>query len=134
MVASTARRSHLEWYDTDAGQLWHWTAVLRLAESAEAQLHRELGIIDDTFGALPRAHVSVNFRRPVSFGEPLATEISVTELGATSVTYEVRVMCRGSVAAELQMVAVFVSSSDGRPRQWSDELRAALLGDDAPGG
>ena len=32
-------RRRIEWMDTDAAGIYHWTTVFRLAEAAEAALH-----------------------------------------------------------------------------------------------
>ena len=34
----------IEWMDTDAAGIYHWTTAFRLAEAAEAVLHTALGI------------------------------------------------------------------------------------------
>jgi hypothetical protein len=40
----------VQWMDTDAAGIWHYSTVLRWAEKAETELHRLLGIVGDTFG------------------------------------------------------------------------------------
>src|ERR687887_445643 len=52
--ARVVLRRRIEWMDTDAAGIYHWTTVFRLAEAAEAALHTALGIVDLTFGATPR--------------------------------------------------------------------------------
>jgi hypothetical protein len=44
-------RRRIEWIDTDAAGIYHWTTAFRLAEAAEAALYTALGIEQITFGA-----------------------------------------------------------------------------------
>src|SRR4051795_9415540 len=78
-------RRRIEWMDTDAAGIYHWTTVFRLAEAAEAALHTALGIADFTFGATPRVAVEASFARPLRFNDPVKVALAVTALGRTSV-------------------------------------------------
>jgi acyl-CoA thioester hydrolase len=44
-------RRRIEWIDTDAAGIYHWTTAFRLAEAAEGALYTALGIEQITFGA-----------------------------------------------------------------------------------
>jgi len=57
--------------DTDAAGIWHYSTSIRFVEAAEAELHRQLGIIDLTFGLTPRAHVEFDFHRTARFDDTL---------------------------------------------------------------
>ena len=52
----------VEWVDTDAAGHQHYTAILRWAEAAEAELLRSLGI-DWLFGRTPRVRHEVDYQR-----------------------------------------------------------------------
>ena len=62
-------RHRVEWLDTDAAGIYHWSTVARFAEAAEAALHNALGITELTFGATPRLSVSFEFARPLRFND-----------------------------------------------------------------
>ena len=58
--ATLVLRRRIEWMDTDAAGIYHYTTVFRLAEAAEAAMHTGLGIADRTFGATPRVSVAMD--------------------------------------------------------------------------
>src|SRR5436190_5881626 len=85
--ARVVLRRRIEWMDTDAAGIYHWTTAFRLAEAAEAALHTALGIAEVTFGATPRVHVEADFERPLVFNEAVDVELAVRAVGRTSVEY-----------------------------------------------
>src|SRR5437764_15100759 len=85
--ARVTLRRRIEWIDTDAAGIYHWTTAFRFAESAEAALHTALGIADVTFGATPRVHVSADFERALAFNEVVEGDLAVRAVGRTSVEY-----------------------------------------------
>jgi acyl-CoA thioester hydrolase len=89
--ARVVLRRRIEWMDTDAAGIYHWTTVFRLAEAAEAAMHTALGIADFTFGATPRVSVAATFSRSLRFNEPVEVELAVVALGRTSVEYALRI-------------------------------------------
>ena len=93
-----ARR--IEWIDTDAAGIYHWTTAFRLAEAAEAALHTALGIEEVTFGATPRVAVSASFVRPLRFNDPVDVELAVVAIGRTSLDYRFTISAQDGQAAE----------------------------------
>ncbi|MCH7845064.1 MAG: hypothetical protein IH850_04460 [Acidobacteria bacterium] len=87
MTSSVSIRRRVQWIDTDAAGIWHHSTVARWAEEAEAELHRQLGIIDQTFGATPRVVVEFEFRSPLRFDDVVDVTITVAKLGRSSITY-----------------------------------------------
>src|SRR3954465_11182399 len=84
-------RRRIEWMDTDAAGIYHWTTVFRLAEAAEAALHTALGIADFTFGATPRVAVQATFARPLRCNDLVEVALTVSRLGRTSVEYDLAI-------------------------------------------
>jgi acyl-CoA thioester hydrolase len=118
----------IEWIDTDAAGIWHWTVTCRLAEAAEAELHTALGIADITFGATPRLAVSFEFKRPLRFNDEIGVELVVEAVGRTSIAYGITIRTDDeAIAATGQMKACFIDRSTGRPTPWPDDVRAALV-------
>ena len=124
-VATTVTR-RIEWMDTDAAGIYHYSTLIRLAEGAEAALHTECGIAELTFGATPRVHIEFDFKRPVAFNDEVVTEIAVAALGRTSITYEFTFTHDGELVATGKIVGVFIDRETRRPAEWPDEVRAAL--------
>ena len=126
-MASTTIRRRIEWMDTDAAGIWHYSTAIRFIEAAEIELHRQLGIIDLTFGFTPRAHVGFDFHRTVRFDDTLDITLAVSDVGTTSVTYEVTMTCDREPVATGRMVAVLIDEN-GKPSPWPETLREALGG------
>ncbi len=116
----------VEWMDTDAAGIWHWTTAMRFAEAAEAELHTALGIEDRTFGLTPRLAVAAEFRASLRFNDLVRIEFGVERVGRTSVAYAFTLARDGVLAAEGSLTACLVDREGGRARPWPDDLRAAL--------
>ncbi len=126
MTSSVSIRRRVQWIDTDAAGIWHHSTVARWAEEAEAELHRQVGIIDQTFGATPRVVVEFEFRSPLRFEDVVDVTITVAKLGRSSITYLIEVRKGENLAASGRMVAVFIDRESGLKRTWPDEIRLAL--------
>lgn len=126
MTSSVSIRRRVQWIDTDAAGIWHHSTVARWAEEAEAELHRQVGIIDQTFGATPRVVVEFEFRSPLRFEDVVDVTITVAKLGRSSITYLIEVRKGENLAASGRMVAVFIDRESGLKRPWPDEIRRAL--------
>ncbi len=116
----------LQWLDTDAAGVWHHSVVIRWAEEAEAELHRQLGIVDETFGATPRVRVAFDFAGALVFDDLVDITLTVTKLGETSITYLVEVRHGDEPIASGTMVAVFIDRESGLKRRWPDHVRQVL--------
>jgi YbgC/YbaW family acyl-CoA thioester hydrolase len=124
--ASITIKRRIEWGDTDAAGIYHWSTALRLAESAEAALHTALGFADRTFGVTPRLHISCDFTKPLRFNDLAEVELRVTEVGRTSQTHEVTIRHEGTEVAKARIVTCFVDRQNGRPTPWPDDIRELL--------
>jgi acyl-CoA thioester hydrolase len=124
--ASVVLRRRIQWFDTDSSTKYHNTAPLRLMEEAETLLLDRLGIVKEVYGWLPRAHVTVDFRRPLRFWDEVEVVVAVVEVGRTSVTYTFAVRDADDVYSEGRVVAVLIDER-GEPRQWPAEWRRLLL-------
>jgi acyl-CoA thioesterase FadM len=116
----------IEWMDTDAAGIYHWTTAFRLAEAAEAALHTALGIPDTTFGASPRVAVSASFTRPLRFNDPVDVELAVVGIGRASLDYRFTITGEAGQAAEGSLTACFIDRSTGRAAPWPAEIRERL--------
>lgn len=128
--ASVTLIRRIEWMDTDAAGIYHWSTTFRLVEAAEAVLHERLGIRERTFGRTPRVHVSADFHRELEFFDAVELHLSVASLGRTSARYTFTLRPEGEAdpAAEGEMVIVHVSESrEGQPTPWPSDLRDRLL-------
>lgn len=116
----------LDWMDTDAAGIWHWSAAVRHLEAAEHLLHRRLGIGPDVSASSPRAHVEVDFTSPVRFGDDVTTEIVVEEVGGSSITYSFSLSVGERTVAAGRLVTVLIDG-EGRAARLPDAIRLPLL-------
>ena len=126
-------RRRIEWIDTDAAGIYHWTTAFRLAEAAEAALHTALGIADRTFGVTPRVGVAAEFKRPLRFNDPVEVELAVDALGRSSVRYSLAITGPEGLAVSGHVTACLIDAASGRATRWPDDLRVRLATGGASG-
>lgn len=127
----------VEFADTDSAGVAHFTSILKMVERAEHAFLDAQGITviersHGRTGALvfgwPRVDVRFRFRRPIVFGDQVAVELSVTDLGEKSIGYSAKVVLGdGEVAAEGEMINA-CAGSDGDGRLQAIEIPEALRG------
>jgi acyl-CoA thioester hydrolase len=124
--ASVTVRRRIQWFDTDASSKYHNTAPLRLMEEAEGALLEGVGLVKEVYGWLPRAHVTIDYRRPVRFWDEVEVRLEVREVGRTSITYGFEINSDGERCADGIVVAVLIDEQ-ARPRPWPEDWRRRLL-------
>ena len=97
MTSSITIVRRVQWMDTDAAGIWHHSTVIRWVEEAEAELHRRLGIIAETFGTTPRVHVEYDLHTPVVFDDEVDVILEVGTVGDASVSYGISVTRDGAL-------------------------------------
>jgi acyl-CoA thioesterase FadM len=122
--ANITIRRRIEWVDTDAAAIYHWTTVMRLAEAAEAALHTALEIASRTFGVTPRVSVAFEFHHPLRFNDLVDVSLAVESVGTASLTQRVSLLHDERVCAEGRMVMCHVDRASGQPLPWPDDMRA----------
>lgn len=86
-------RRLVEFRDTDAAGIVHFSAFFFWMESAEHELLRAVGVPvverrgDGVDVSWPRVSVSCDYLSAVRFGDELSITASVSQIGRTSVTY-----------------------------------------------
>ena len=93
VALKTSRR--VEFHDTDAAGIMHFSAFFTFMEEAEHELLRELGlsvVMHDDAGKIswPRVSASCDFQSAVGFEDVIDMEVEVQRLGEKSVTYAFR--------------------------------------------
>jgi acyl-CoA thioester hydrolase len=119
-------RRRIEWIDTDAAGIYHWTTAFRLAEAAEAALHTALGIADRTFGVTPRVSVAAEFERSLRFNDPVEVELAVEAVGRTSVRYSLAITGPEGPAMSGHVTAALIDRATKRAVPWPDDMRSLL--------
>jgi acyl-CoA thioester hydrolase len=105
----TTRR--VEFRDTDAAGIVHFSAFFFYMESAEHELLRRLGLsvltpAPDGPITWPRVSVSCDYQSAVKFENVLDIDVQIGRLGEKSVAYEFNFTCEGRQVARGKTVAV----------------------------
>lgn len=119
-------RRRVEFRDTDAAGIAHFSAFFPWMESAEHELLRSAGVAlierlpDDPSGhaqlSWPRVQASCDYTGAVRFGDEIDVGVAVEALGRTSVTYAFHFTHAGRDVARGRMVAVrCILRADRRP-------------------
>ena len=122
MATSYQTSRRVEFSDTDAGGMMHFTAFFRFMEQAEHALLRELGssvFIEDDEGTVswPRVSASCDFSQAAHFEDLLTITLQIVRLGRSSVTYECLFHRDDELLASGQIVSVCCRLVPGQPPQ-----------------
>lgn len=127
----------LEWVDTDAAGHQHNSVILRWAESAEAELMRSLRL-PEYFPSAPRVKQTVNYHRPLWFGDQARIHLWIAAVGRTSMTmnFTVHTLAHGAdseLVAQGEVIVAHTDSSRNGATPWPDNVRRAMLGESDSG-
>ncbi len=105
----TQRR--VEWRDTDAAGIMHFSAFFTYMEEAEHELLRSVGLSvsssgDDGHVSFPRVAAKCDYRRPAKFEDVMDIEVVILRLGEKSITYDFRFAAAGHELAAGSITAV----------------------------
>jgi 4-hydroxybenzoyl-CoA thioesterase/acyl-CoA thioester hydrolase len=142
MTFSILRR--VEFRDTDAAGIVHFSAYFPMMEAAEHELLRSLGLSvmpaadggdQETKVTWPRVSASCSFAAAARFEDLLRIEVRVARLGRTSVEYRFRFTRDDQLIAEGSMTAVCChlpfraspAAPDGGAEHQSGGLRKTLI-------
>ncbi|WP_051969726.1 acyl-CoA thioesterase [Kitasatospora azatica] len=124
-LPSVVIERRVEWSDTDAAGHYHFSAVLRWAEAAEAVLLRRLGL-GDLFGSIPRVHFEADYLERLWFGDLVRIELRVDKVGTSSLHYAFEVHGPNGPAAAGRMSVVHSAATAKGTAPWPEETRARL--------
>lgn len=123
-VFSSERR--VEFCETDAAGIAHFSSLIIYMEQAEHALLRSLGLsvagshTTQHAGAesapncsWPRVKVECEFLSPAKFEDVVSVQTSVAKLGSTSVTYQHRLSIGSTIVAAGKMTSVCCSRKNG---------------------
>jgi acyl-CoA thioester hydrolase len=117
---TTTRR--VEFRDTDAAGIAHFSVFFVYMEQAEHELLRHLGlsvVLTDDDGEIswPRVSAACEYRAPARFEEVLDVEVVLQRLGQKSVTFGFRFTRAGAEIATGKLTAVCCRIRPGSPPQ-----------------
>jgi YbgC/YbaW family acyl-CoA thioester hydrolase len=113
--------------DTDASGRIHHTALLRYFEAAEIELFRAAGAMDDRHEvAFPRVHVECDYRAAIYFDDELIIELTIGNMGRSSIELLYRAMKKGVVAASGKIVIAAMNPKTDQATEIPPGLREKL--------
>ena len=110
----------VEFADTDSAGIAHFASFFRYMESAEHELLRSCGYsvygkVGDQVISFPRVSASCDYTSPARSEDVLEIAVTVTRVGAKSVTYDFDFACDGQAVAHGSMTSVCCRMEHGRP-------------------
>ncbi len=127
------------WGDADPSGLIYYPSVFRYVAQAESALYRQIGytvraMIAEGF-ANPRAHVEVDFRKPLWVHDTGTCRVWVGRVGNSSVRLDFALTKNGDdePAVTGHLVMVFVDPEAMRPIPVPEVLRRAFGADEETG-
>ncbi|MBI3469467.1 MAG: acyl-CoA thioesterase [Planctomycetes bacterium] len=121
MIAEYHSTRRVEFADTDAAGIAHFTAFFAWMEETEHEFLRSRGlsvIVHDQPErplSWPRVGVSCDFTSAVRFEDVLDIRLSILRLGAKSISYGFEFSCEGRAVAEGRITAVCCRMSSSGP-------------------
>lgn len=117
-VFKTERR--VEFRDTDAAGIVHFSVFFAYMEQAEHALLRTVGLgvildVGDQQISFPRVHAECDYRSPIKFEQLVDIEIVVQRIGSRSITYQFKFSCEGRAVADGVITAACCELSGSRP-------------------
>jgi acyl-CoA thioester hydrolase len=109
--------------DTDALGHLNNTAYALYAEQARVMFFHSLGMEKIS---LILAHISLDFRKQVNFGDSIYVETTIEKIGNSSVTLIQNIFANNDLAAETRSVVVLFDYNTQKPKAIPDELRGKL--------
>ncbi len=119
-VVSRHRLSRrVQFYETDAAGIVHFSWFYRYMEEAEHALWRAAGLSitppPEAGIGFPRVAASFDFRRPLRFEDEFEVEIAIAAIGEKSIRYSARVEKDGTVIATGSLTIACVRKQAGEP-------------------
>lgn len=135
-------KRRVEFCETDAAGIAHFSAYFQYMEQAEHAFLRHLGtsvIAKDEIGNIswPRVNATCDYTGPVKFEDVLDIAVRLERLGTRSVTYGFEFRLQATVVATGKMTAVCCRIAHGNPPEslpiptsLVERMRAFVTGND----
>lgn len=128
-------RRRVEFCETDAAGIVHFSSFFLYMEQAEHAFWRHLGLsvfrqaTGDLLVSWPRVSVSCQYRGPVGFEDEVDLQLSIARLGEKSITFKFSMRVKGRHVADGETTAVCCRVHDSHSLESvkiPEEFRAKL--------
>ncbi|MBA2778479.1 acyl-CoA thioesterase [Billgrantia kenyensis] len=82
---------------------------------------------------VPTAHIETDFHAPSRLGETLTFELTIRDIGRTSMALRTVALCNGEPRLTCDSTLVFIDLDSGRPLPWPDAMRRRFATEDSQG-
>jgi acyl-CoA thioester hydrolase len=111
MAEAFRTQRRIEFADTDAAGIAHFSTYFRLMEQAEHELLRSVGLsvlLADDNGPIsfPRVHASCDYQAALRFEDIADIDVRIAKIGRSSIAYEFNFSREGNPIATGKIVAV----------------------------
>ena len=112
----------VEFRDTDAAGIVHFSNFFVYMEQAEHAFLRKLGLgviceIDNQRISFPRVNASCNYRNAIRFEDLIDVQLSVTRIGSKSITYGFQFFRGTTPIADGSITTVCCKFEHGKPAE-----------------
>ena len=117
-VSEYVYRRRIQYRETDASGIVHFTAFFCLAEEAEHAMWRSVGLSvepQQTEVGWPRVSASFDFKRALRFEDEIEVRIRVVAKTAKTFTFESTITCREEIAAVGKITTICVRKRPNEP-------------------
>jgi 4-hydroxybenzoyl-CoA thioesterase/acyl-CoA thioester hydrolase len=131
-VSELRLRRRVQFHETDAAGIVHFSNYFHYMEEAEHALWRAAGFSIHAMDARvgwPRVHASFDYHRPLRFEDEFDAWIRIVALAERTIRYECLLLREGERVATGHFTIACVSLEPGRPMRATaipDEFRARL--------
>ncbi len=118
MTSEYRLKRRVQWYETDAAGIVHFSCFYRYMEEAEHALWRAAGLSiapPDAAVGFPRVAAAFDFRRPLRFEDEFEVHIRIVELNARSIRYATEIAKDGESVATGSLTIACVAKEPGAP-------------------
>ena len=119
----------VQFYETDAAGIVHFSTYFRYMEEAEHALWRDAGLTIARRGSeigWPRVEVSFEYFRPLRFEDEFEAHIRIVEIGEKHIRYSCSLTCNDVRIASGKMTIVCVAKKPNEPMK-STPIPAEIL-------
>ena len=79
-------------------------------------------LLDEGFAPIV-ARTEIEYRRPLQLGDPVRVALAIAKMRSLSAFMQVEISSAGEVAATARQLGLFVSTTTGKPRRLTSEIR-----------